>query len=377
MKLLKNSLAVSAITVALGMFFFVGCDDGKEIEIIKEPDGEKEKTTARISFYGGGERRGAADWQFGTNAHLDNLYDNTEPTSRWYYPSTSGTALDGTPVNHQSYGFYAMTIDTAYIILKYPTLSAGHFDQHSSSVRHAAADHTLTENVDPSSPDPEHPICETYAVNLMKPLQQYLGSVTVEPGQYGTPWVRVFWPGADGANAANWWNRVKDVDPDKKAKQVLQAKNAGYYFSGRITMFEQPVVGDTVFIPYTYEVQSRAELGPQTWGGNNYWDVGAGQTLHFNIHPHSDHWLGRFRDFQVYLDLATLKEPDTESRKNHVIFSPEKLAGYTLRPRYTGTTAVTAGWNFMNLIDGEFYPRQGFDSDFTIVLDDGRIRGLD
>jgi hypothetical protein len=360
MKLLKNSLAVSAITAVLGMFFFVGCDNGKEIEIIKEPEVEKEKSIARIAFYGGGERRGGDEINRYTNAHLE----NDRVTPRLYTNAT-----------HEPEGFGGITIDTAYVLLKYPGLNAGHYSTGSPasapSLRHAGGWFGLEKDPDPTSNDPSHPICETYAVNIMKIEQQYLGSMEVPPGEYGEPSVRIFAPGSAGAESEKWWNRVKDVDPDKKAKSVLRAKNAGFYIKGR--------AWDGEGKEYTYEVISNRELGPQTWTGGvgdlpgytsngtavNYWDIGQGKTLHFNIHPHTDHWLGRYREFQVYKDLATLADAN-----NNIVFSAETMAGYQLRASFgTNNPTDATGKTFMELIEAEFFPKQGFDSEFSRILE--------
>lgn len=345
MKRFKGSLAVSAITAlsAAVLFVFLGCskdDDQKETE----KKTEKTINTARITFYGGEERAGN-DLQ-----NRNQLY-NADGTPNWYENLT-----------HKPHGYGGVTVEEAYMALKWPTVTATH-EGSTRGIRHAGGMFTLGENGD-------HAVGPTYAIKLTNFYPSRLGTIEVVPGEYGDPWVRVFWPGSAGADADAWWDAMVDVDTGAKA--ALKAANAGYVYKGKMKYYSafdesgEPI--DSVI--YDYEVRGKKEIGPiplptsqqtQQSGQVMQWDLAAGNELQLNILTHSNHWMGRYRELQVYKDLEALDLLDG-TNDNKILIAPETIGNYTLReydPELVSennrNNFPTAGKTLLDLINDELY----------------------
>ncbi|MDR0303497.1 MAG: InlB B-repeat-containing protein [Chitinispirillales bacterium] len=305
---------------------------------------------ARITFYGG-EKRIGDDLQ-----NRNQLY-NEDGTFNWY----SNAA-------HRVFGYGGITVEEAYMVLKYPTVTATH-EGSARGLRHAGGTFTLGDIGD-------HSVGPTYAVKLTNFYPSRLGTIEIDPGEYGDPLVRVFWPGSDGVNANVWWDAMVDVD--NGAKAALKAANAGYVYKGKMSFltFDTTQVGENTVISvkdsivYDYEIRGRKEIGPiplptrqqtQQSGQVMQWDLAGGDELQLNILTHSNRWMSRYQELQVYKDLDMLDTLDgTADRK--ILITPETMVNYSLRVYDPDLVSDTnrnnfpvAGKTLSDLIDDELF----------------------
>jgi hypothetical protein len=313
----------------------------------------------------------------------------------WYVggPIVNGVNALQSPIAIPGNPFTA-TIDEAYILVRYPYMESGHWAgvnvETGRTLRHASGSIELWPNLDVNSRDITHPVAGAFAVNLRTDDFQYLGTADrttnaivaaerlklgtnaagnpltdaertqlqlvaaerLEGGEHGSPWMRVFWPGAyehprgvpstpndsvagysRSQNANNWWNRVvidmsQDGSLDNTAPAIDRLRNAGhdglgagYLLSGRLTVgtdnFSFEVLGrwwGTVNRPtgpnetnesHTGYFDSQQHARP-VW--SQYW-VAAGETLHFRRRAQVHRWLNEVLAFyRIHYDFAYLAQ---------------------------------------------------------------------
>lgn len=394
MKQLKNSLAVSAITaVLLGLLLLVGCgsdDSGKgneneatvtyvanaesftgtvpapemvtkgDVVILPASSGTFNQTDKEISVIGWNTKAdGSGTWynireKVMVNENMT-LYAQWEEWGNVKIAFYLGAARDADGKNIllnewvEDNASFKASIDKAYMIAKYPYFEAGHFTDKEivssmKGLRHAAESIELTPDIDLTSPDLSHPVCATFAVDLRKADDSYMGTVDelqsgdlLQGGEYGEPWMRIFWPGKaseEGAdNAANWWSRMIDVD-DSGAKQVLQDKDAGVYLSGKLQAGSKD---------YTYEVISQVEsfARPSEWDA---YYLRSGETLNIKWRTHTNVWLKLLETYKVDFDALDALDGTADGK---ILFSAANLL------TYAPGVALPDGKTLMDLINTE------------------------
>jgi hypothetical protein len=282
-----------------------------------------------------------------------------------------GPIVNGQNLLQQEWVFnnanFRASVDQAFVVGKYPYMEAGHWPnrnvESARTLRHAADEIMFMPDIDPASIDLPDPVSRTFAIDLRSNNFSHLGTSTrtigewdncapellaagecgdlLEGGEYGDPFMRIFWPGAKTPlahaidNPANWWGRMRNATGTTGGVEVLQnagadGLGAAYFLSGKLE------VGETTF---TYEVIGRP-IGGRNRGGIQHgrpanWSayiLEDGETLNFTRSAHVQEFLPFLNTHAVYNDFAALAARSVErgatTESNHIVFSRAVLNGF-------------------------------------------------